>query len=155
MSNIVRAVMFNIVRAVVSDTAFRPPPLALMGWLDMGDAVSADHRNCRRCCSDVVVRRHVNTRRHWRQLVLNFGGDARSQPVEKRQHSQKEADVRNDDETEDEVDNAQEKSSVYRIRDKTIHSAASAFQLTPRRASILPPEIAVPNTPAKFGPMAW
>ncbi len=105
MSNIVRAVMFNIVRAVVSETAFRPPPLAMMRWLDMGDAVSADHRNCGRYRRDVVVRRHVNTRWCWRHLVLNFGGNARSQPVEQRQCSQNEADKCNDDETEEEVDN--------------------------------------------------
>jgi hypothetical protein len=29
-----------------------------------------------------------------------------------------------------------------------------AIQLAPSRASIIPPEIAVPNTPAKLGPMA-
>jgi len=74
--------MSNIVRAVVSGAAFRQPLPAMMRWLDMGDAVSADHRKCRRYRSDVIVRRHVNTRRSWRQLVLNFGGDARSQPVE-------------------------------------------------------------------------
>ena len=84
MFNIVRAVMSNIMRAVLSDAAFRQPARAMMRWLDMGDAVSADHRNCRRYRSDVVVRRHVNTRGRWRQLVLNFGGDVRPQPVEKR-----------------------------------------------------------------------
>jgi len=82
MSNIVRAVMSNIVRAVLSGAAFRQPPPTMMRWLDMGDAVSADHGNCRRYRSDVIVRRHVNMRRSWRQLVLNFRGDARSQPVE-------------------------------------------------------------------------
>ena len=32
---------------------------------------------------------------------------------------------------------------------------AVAPYFTPNNASMIPPEIAVPNTPARFGPMAW
>jgi hypothetical protein len=79
--------MPNIVRAVVSGSAFGEPSAASMRWLDMDDAVSAnDRRNCRRYRSDVILRRHVNrlSQQNWWRLMLNLLGDARSQPVEQR-----------------------------------------------------------------------
>jgi hypothetical protein len=76
--------MTNVVRAVLSSPALGQPSAAMMRWLDMNDAMGVgNRRNCRRYGSDVIVGRHVNplTRRSWRWPVLNFHGEAGSQPV--------------------------------------------------------------------------